>query len=172
MIQPPLGKISCPVIQSPLGPANLDAERDVFRSEILPTQPLRLKIEINTREHFSVLGHQRRPFRVASPWFTGDADIVTYQPDELCATKLRALYQRSKGRDLFDLARALDRWPTTTTTRNHAAGGKSGGVRDSTDHNTKRGLGSAEDDSDAMCSLVIGEPDAEIAIEGDAIDLH
>jgi len=34
---------------------------------------------------------------------------VTYQPDELCATKLRALYQRSKGRDLFDLATALER---------------------------------------------------------------
>jgi len=79
-----------------------------FRSEIPPTQPLRLKIEINTREHFSVLGYQRRPFRLASPWFTGTADIVTYQPDELCATKLRALYQRSKGRDLFDLARALE----------------------------------------------------------------
>ena len=46
-----------------------------------------------------MLGYQRRPFRVASPWFTGDADIVTYQPDELCATKLRALYQRSKGRE-------------------------------------------------------------------------
>ena len=58
-----------------------------FESEIPPTRRLTLKIEINTREHFSVLGHQRRPFRVASPWFTGDADIVTYQPDELCATK-------------------------------------------------------------------------------------
>ncbi len=80
-----------------------------FRSEIPPTQPLRLKIEINTREHFSVLGQQRRPFRVVSPWFTGDADVVTYQPNELCATKLRALYQRSKGRDLFDLATALER---------------------------------------------------------------
>lgn len=79
-----------------------------FSSEIPPTQPLRLKIEINTREHFTVLGHRRRPFRVASPWFTGDADIVTYEPDELCATKLRALYQRSKGRDLFDLAIALE----------------------------------------------------------------
>jgi predicted nucleotidyltransferase component of viral defense system len=79
-----------------------------FRSEIPPEQPLRLKIEINTREHFSMLGYQRRPLRVASPWFIGNADIVTYQPDELCATKLRALYQRSKGRDLFDLARALE----------------------------------------------------------------
>ena len=78
-------------------------------SEIPPLVPLRLKIEINTREHFRVLGYQRRPFRVASPWFSGDAEIVTYQPDELCATKLRALYQRSKGRDLFDLATALER---------------------------------------------------------------
>ena len=40
------------------------------------------------------------------------------------------------------------------------------------DHNTKRGLGSAEDDPDAMCSLVIGKHDAEVAVEGDAIDLH
>jgi len=80
-----------------------------FRSEIPPTQPLRLKIEINTREHFSVLGHQARRFVVASPWFTGRADIVTFRPDELCATKLRALYQRAKGRDLFDLAVALER---------------------------------------------------------------
>jgi predicted nucleotidyltransferase component of viral defense system len=79
-----------------------------FQSEIPPTQPLRLKVEINTRD-FSVLGQQRRPFRVVSPWFTGDADVLTYQPDELCATKLRALYQRSKGRDLFDLAMALER---------------------------------------------------------------
>jgi predicted nucleotidyltransferase component of viral defense system len=75
-----------------------------FQSEIPPTQPLRLKVEINTREHFSVLGQQRRPVRVVSPGFTGDADVVIYRPDELCATKLRALDQRSKGRDLFDLA--------------------------------------------------------------------
>jgi len=40
------------------------------------------------------------------------------------------------------------------------------------DHNTKRGFGSAEDDSGAMCFLVIGKPDAEVAVEGDAIHLH
>lgn len=33
---------------------------------------------------------------------------VTYSLDELLGTKLRALYQRKKGRDLFDLATALD----------------------------------------------------------------
>ena len=38
-----------------------------------------------------------------SDWFTGDCIITTYQLEELMATKLRALYQRRKGRDLFDL---------------------------------------------------------------------
>ena len=80
-----------------------------FESEIPPKQPLRLKIEINTREHFSVLGFQTRAFTVTSPWFTGSADLVTYHPDELYATKLRALYQREKGRDLFDLAVGVER---------------------------------------------------------------
>ena len=32
---------------------------------------------------------------------------LTYQLDELVGTKLRALYQRRKGRDLYDLYKAL-----------------------------------------------------------------
>ena len=55
-----------------------------------------------------MFGLRRVPFSVASRWFHGAADIVTYELDELLATKLRALYQRRKGRDLFDLATALD----------------------------------------------------------------
>jgi len=80
-----------------------------FESEIPPVRPLRLKIEINTREHFSVLGIQSRPMVVANPWFTAKAQIKTYPLDELMGTKLRALYQRRKGRDLFDLWFCLDR---------------------------------------------------------------
>ena len=79
-----------------------------FSSEDEPPLPLRLKVEISSREHFSVFGLVRIPFSVASRWFSGTADIVTYELDELLATKLRALYQRKKGRDLFDLATALD----------------------------------------------------------------
>lgn len=80
-----------------------------FESEIAPVRPLRLKIEINTREHFALLGYERRPFRVQNPWFTGQCEIVTFAANELLATKLRALYQRRKGRDLFDLWLCLDR---------------------------------------------------------------
>ncbi len=65
--------------------------------------PMRLKIEINSREHFDVLGIERVAFAVQSRWFTGSASIQTYRLEELLGTKLRALYQRRKGRDLFDL---------------------------------------------------------------------
>jgi len=73
------------------------------QSEGSPSLPIRLKIEINTREHFNVFGLQERAFQVESRWFSGSASIQTYHLDELMGTKLRALYQRKKGRDLFDL---------------------------------------------------------------------
>ena len=72
-------------------------------AEGLPPVPLRLKIEINSREHFSVFGHEQRRLEVQSRWFSGTANVKTFQLDELLGTKLRALYQRKKGRDLFDL---------------------------------------------------------------------
>ncbi len=70
---------------------------------------LRLKLEINTTEHFHVLPYSVFPFEVASEWFSGKADITTYSINELLRTKLRALYQRKKGRDLFDLFYANQR---------------------------------------------------------------
>lgn len=78
-------------------------------SEIPPIINLRLKIEINTREHFTVLGFEKRPFEVNSRWFSGRCELTTYDLNELLGTKLRALYQRRKGRDLFDLWFALTR---------------------------------------------------------------
>ncbi len=46
-------------------------------------------------------------FKVESQWFSGECDILTYPLNELVGTKVRALYERRKGRDLFDLHRAL-----------------------------------------------------------------
>ncbi|MFK7828139.1 MAG: nucleotidyl transferase AbiEii/AbiGii toxin family protein [Congregibacter sp.] len=77
-----------------------------FQSE--DGQPLRLKVEINTREHFVVEGFKEVPFEVNSRWYRGSCSILSYELNELLGTKLRALYQRKKGRDLFDLATALD----------------------------------------------------------------
>jgi predicted nucleotidyltransferase component of viral defense system len=79
-----------------------------FDSEDTPPLRLRLKVEINSREHFTVFGIARVRFKVESRWFEGEAEIGTYTLDELLGTKLRALYQRRKSRDLFDLATALE----------------------------------------------------------------
>ena len=80
-----------------------------FESETKPITPLRLKVKTNTREHFFVLSPQRARFELDSPWHSGAADVLTYELEELLGTKLRALYQRKKGRDLFDLSEALTR---------------------------------------------------------------
>ena len=80
-----------------------------FESEDSPPVPMRLKVEINSREHFSLFGFTQVPFGVTSRWYNGSAGVMTYALDELLGTKLRALYQRKQGRDLFDLATALTR---------------------------------------------------------------
>lgn len=74
-----------------------------FTSEADPAVKMRLKVEVNTRENFSVLGYQSLPFEVNSGWFSNKVHVKTFALNELLGTKIRALYQRRKGRDLFDL---------------------------------------------------------------------
>lgn len=76
----------------------------LFEAE--PTVPpgrIRIQVETNIAETTSFRPTITRPLRVDSQWFRGEADVPTYQLEELMGTKLRALYQREKGRDLFDL---------------------------------------------------------------------
>lgn len=74
------------------------------------TGRIRVKVEINIAEIEPLLPRVGIPFAVDSPWWQGSAEIGTFALEELLGTKLRALYQRSKGRDLFDL------WYVLTTT--------------------------------------------------------
>ncbi len=110
----------------PIGPL-LDAIRDIARHvglearTDLGTYPkarlrapfesgtgrMRVKIEINTYETSPARPHRKQPYHVDSPWWTGTAEVLTFQPEELVATKLRALFQRKNGRDLFDLWLAI-----------------------------------------------------------------
>jgi len=80
-----------------------------FQSEEQPPKRMRLKIEINSREHFTEHGHVEHPFAVQSRWWKGKTNITTFSLEELLGTKLRALFQRRKGRDLFDLWYALEK---------------------------------------------------------------
>lgn len=98
-----------PWLGTPSGKFAQNAAALVYRFDttIRPVQSMRLKVEINTREHFTVMGYRHHTFGVTNPWFTGHAEVKTYHLEELLGTKLRALYQRRKGRDLYDLWLAL-----------------------------------------------------------------
>jgi len=72
-------------------------------SEFPPSIPLRIKVEVNTREHTNVFPIEHRSYEIESRWYSGECKLAIYSLEELLATKLRALYQRKKGRDLFDL---------------------------------------------------------------------
>ena len=101
-LEPWLGRAS--FTRSPTAPKlrfRVDAEDPSAGASI------RLKVEINTRETEAFDPPVFIPFAVENPWFSGAADIPTFSPEEILATKLRALLQRNKGRDLFDLYHGL-----------------------------------------------------------------
>ena len=74
-----------------------------FEPDASPGTILKLKIEINTREHRNLYPLKQCPFSLQNSWYQGETEIVSFEPEELFGTKLRALLQRRKNRDLFDL---------------------------------------------------------------------
>ena len=79
-----------------------------FTPEADAQATLKLTVDINTREHGSLLGIKPYPFAVESDWYQGKTEIASFEPEEIFGTKLRALLQRRKNRDLFDLHHGLD----------------------------------------------------------------
>lgn len=78
-----------------------------FSPEVDVQSTLKVKVEINTREHENLFGIRRYPFEVENGWYQGKTEIASFEPEELFGTKLRALLQRRKNRDLFDLGEGL-----------------------------------------------------------------
>tara|TARA_R110001592_G_scaffold42009_2_gene136701 strand:- start:571 stop:1353 length:783 start_codon:yes stop_codon:yes gene_type:complete len=79
----------------------------VYRFDSEDGIPLRLKIEVNCREHHTIFGVQDIKHNMQSDWYSGEVLIPSYELAELLGTKMRALYQRRKGRDLFDMWYAI-----------------------------------------------------------------
>lgn len=75
----------------------------ILRTQSTTGLPLRVKVEMNTFERAPARPTRKRQLAVETAWFTGTTDVPTFALEELVATKLRAMYQRSKGRDVFDL---------------------------------------------------------------------
>jgi len=101
------------VLEPWLGHANFDqspvAPKLRFRvsaEDQTSPAPIRLKVEINTRETTAYDPPRAIAFAVNNPWFSGAAEIAAFSDEEVLATKLRALLQRDQGRDLIDLSHA------------------------------------------------------------------
>ncbi|MCA9804009.1 MAG: nucleotidyl transferase AbiEii/AbiGii toxin family protein [Cyanobacteria bacterium HKST-UBA02] len=78
-----------------------------FSPESAPDTMLKVKVEINTREHAHLYDLKNYPLGIESSWYSARSEIVSFQPEEIFGTKLRALLQRRKNRDLFDLNEGL-----------------------------------------------------------------
>jgi predicted nucleotidyltransferase component of viral defense system len=99
---------------------------EYFRSQVAPalrytvaatdgSSTIRLKVEINEAEFTPFDTPQTLPYKVENPWFSGAANVATFSTEEVLATKIRALLQRNKGRDVVDLAHALEIFPKLNT---------------------------------------------------------
>ncbi len=100
-------------ILSWLGKCNYDAAAHSVHLEFRFTpeadsgSKLKLKVEINTREHENLCGLKTYPFEFNTGWHQAKTEIVSFEPEEILGTKLHALLQRHKNRDLFDLNQGL-----------------------------------------------------------------
>jgi predicted nucleotidyltransferase component of viral defense system len=76
-------------------------------SEMATNNQCRIKLEIHTFKHDPILRVISKKYAIENPWATGSATVTTYCLEELLAIQTLALYQRKKGRYLFDLYYAL-----------------------------------------------------------------
>jgi predicted nucleotidyltransferase component of viral defense system len=98
-----IGEVLDPWLGTPIRKIKRGGAKRIYKFQTIAGTTAKLKIEINTVEHFQVLPLQHIPYSVDSKWFQGSCEIPVYALEEMMATKLRALYQRRKGRDLFDV---------------------------------------------------------------------
>lgn len=73
-----------------------------------PGRLLKLKIEANVTERVPYLPIVKLPFSVPFQDQNRSTELVSYDLNEMMGTKMRALFQRRAGRDLFDLYWALE----------------------------------------------------------------
>ena len=72
-----------------------------------PNRELTVEVETNVSERLPKYPLQRLPFAFNFRGERLQSTLVSYNINEMLGTKMRALFQRKKGRDLFDLYWAL-----------------------------------------------------------------
>ena len=83
--------------------------RCIYRvpSVSVPGRELTVEVETNVSERLPKYPLQRLPLALNIRGQSLESTVVSYNINEMLGTKMRALFQRRKGRDLFDLYWAL-----------------------------------------------------------------
>ncbi len=68
-----------------------------------PSRELTIEVEVNVSERNPKFELQKLPFAFSFRGESRATTIGSYNIDEMLGTKLRAMFQRKKGRNLFDL---------------------------------------------------------------------
>lgn len=90
-----------------MGQAGQPVHHTRLRGRFSDGSPMAIKIDVAPHEGEPALPYVRRPFTVDSSWFQADVEVLCYDPAELLASKVAALYGRRRHRDLFDIWAAL-----------------------------------------------------------------
>jgi predicted nucleotidyltransferase component of viral defense system len=78
----------------------------------IPTVP-RVLLDITRHEPVLDPPAEQTPFHPYPDAAHDDLSVLTYSPDELLAEKVRALYERTRPRDLYDVVYLLENLPQT-----------------------------------------------------------
>lgn len=90
-----------------MGQAGQPIHHTRLRGRFFDGSPMAIKIDVAPHDGEPALPYVRRPFTVDSSWFQADVEVLCYDPAELLASKVAAVYGRRRHRDLFDIWAAL-----------------------------------------------------------------
>jgi predicted nucleotidyltransferase component of viral defense system len=80
-----------------------------YRPTVAPPAEMKIKVEVNYSECDPCYAVVDLPYHPPLPELEAPVTLRSYELDEMLGTKLRALLQRTQGRDLFDIHRACVR---------------------------------------------------------------
>jgi hypothetical protein len=96
------GKVECLAGGSETETVGRAGDADLAR-RVRGRLPLRLKVEIDSREHFTVRGYQKFRFEMVSRWHTSTASISHLQLRRTSWHEAPRPLAAEEGQDLFDL---------------------------------------------------------------------
>jgi predicted nucleotidyltransferase component of viral defense system len=102
-------------VRNAVKPSKVARMTFAYTPTVRPPERMEIKVEVNYTERDPFYAIADLAYRPALPDLEAPVTLRSYDLDEMLGTKLRALLQRTHGRDLFDLDQAILRMSTART---------------------------------------------------------